>query len=74
MINALNPYIFTDLLFVSAFKFLRKLVFYDDWSQISIHVALDNIVITDEIRKCVRFVLSSYFIVPQFLCSSRPLR
>lgn len=27
----------------------RKLVVYDDWSSIAIHVALDNMVITDEI-------------------------
>lgn len=27
----------------------RKLVLYDDWSSLAIHVALDNMVITDEI-------------------------
>lgn len=28
----------------------RKLVVYDEWSQLLIHVALDNMVILDEIR------------------------
>lgn len=32
----------------------RKLVVYDDWSMLSIHVALDNMVITDEIRTYCR--------------------
>lgn len=31
--------------------FFRKLVKYDDWCSLVIHVAMDNTIITDEIRK-----------------------
>lgn len=34
------------------FRF-RKLVKYDDWSSVAIHVALDNTVIINEISKCI---------------------
>lgn len=33
------------------FFFFRKLVKYDEWSSVAIHVALDNTVIIKEIRK-----------------------
>lgn len=31
--------------------FSRKLVKYDDWSRLAIHVALDNTIIVDDISK-----------------------
>jgi hypothetical protein len=37
--------------YLFTYLFFRRIVGYDDWSQIVIHVALDNAVIEEEIRK-----------------------
>lgn len=48
------------MLIACVLRVRRKLVLYDDWSQLSIHVALDNMVVTDEIRKIENKITASH--------------
>lgn len=42
------------------FYLIRKLVRYDDWCSLMIHVAMDNTIITDDISKFSFCVYSQY--------------
>lgn len=61
----LDLYVYEYFNFIILFFFPRKLSAYDEWSNLAVHVALDNTIVVNEIRKLYTIQLLLLIINPK---------